>query len=110
MQNRLAYNSSAYCNGYDRGYKDAQEKWEEREAHRKAALKDRRKRKKYFLEQKLYGAGLVLLSIAMLPLSDGDGTHLLLFVPLGLWLMFTREMAIVTEYYYECERRERRKE
>ena len=110
MQRTAQYNSSAYCNGYDRGYKDAQEKWEARDERRKKAIRERRKRKKYFLEQKLIGLAIVAGSLALLPFADGDGTYLLLFVPFGLYLMFTKDMALENEYFHECERRARRKE
>lgn len=58
---------------------------------------------KYFIKQKLMGLLLVLLGIATMFLLDGDFTFTAFIVPIGLWLIFTRSMAIDGEYEDEFD-------
>ena len=63
------------------------------------------KRKLYFIKQKLYGAGLLGLTAA-LPLVMPDITFTLVTAPLGLWLLFTKEMVITDDYFFEVKEQE----
>lgn len=49
-----------------------------------------RKRRMNFIKQKLCGIALILLSIMIPFLLDGDITVCILTLPLGIWLLFTR--------------------
>lgn len=70
-----------------------------REENRQKALKKQRikKRKremlKYYIMQKLMGVVLILCSIIPI-LIENDGTVAVLFIPLGLYLIFTKEKVI----------------
>lgn len=39
---------------------------------------------------------------------EGDATIAVFTVPLGLYMIFSREMCIVNSYYWEMEEREKR--
>lgn len=58
---------------------------------------------KYFIKQKLMGLLLVLLGIATMFLLDGDWTFAAFIIPIGLWLIFTRKMAIDGDYEDEFD-------
>lgn len=71
-----------------------------KEENRQKALKKQRikqrKREmlKYYIMQKLMGITLILVSL--IPISiEKDGTLALLFVPMGLYLIFTKDKAII---------------
>ena len=61
------------------------------------------KRYYYFRKQKCIGLALVILAVLSVILLDGDATAALLLGPLGLYIMFTREMVICDDYFYEME-------
>ena len=44
----------------------------------------------YYLKQKLYGLILVIIGIITPIICDGDATASLLLIPLGLYLIFTK--------------------
>ena len=48
----------------------------------------------YYLKQKLLGLAAVGMAIACPLLLDGDATASVLFLPLGLYLLFTKEKAM----------------
>lgn len=47
-----------------------------------------------FLQQKLMGLGMIAISIIFPLINDGDATASLLTLPLGIWMLFSREMVI----------------
>lgn len=61
------------------------------------------KRYYYFRKQKLYGVALIVLGVLSGILLDGDITVALLLVPLGAYLIFTKDMVITDDYFYEME-------
>ena len=67
------------------------------------------KREKYFLEQKLIGLGVLVLSILFIPVGIEFEALIgsVLLAPLGLWLMVTKQMLIVNDYYDEVQERRR---
>ena len=67
------------------------EEWE-REYSRKRKIKANRLI--YYLKQKLVGTMMLVISIVT-PVLTGDATIDLLFVPLGLYLIITREKCIL---------------
>lgn len=52
----------------------------------------RRARRLAYMRQRGYGALTVALGVISVPLLDMDATAALLFVPLGLYVMFTRQL------------------
>ena len=58
---------------------------------RQQALKVRA-RKQAFIKQRLCGLAAVLVGIASVPLLDMDATAALLIVPLGLYMIFSRQL------------------
>ena len=50
----------------------------------------RKKERWYFIKQKLCGLAMLIIGIAIPILLDGDATVSLFAVPLGLYLIFTR--------------------
>ena len=50
----------------------------------------RKKERLYFIKQKLCGLSMLIIGIAIPILLDGDATVSLFAVPLGLYLIFTR--------------------
>lgn len=80
----------AYENGYADGYNELLR-----------TIKEERRRKLYFLKQKLIGVAIILFSICTVPILDGDGTMCLITIPLGILLIFTKRMAWMDKYYQE---------
>lgn len=56
---------------------------------------------RYFIEQKLIGLGMILISI-LSSIVGGEGTIGLLLIPLGIWLMVSKQELI----YGSSEERE----
>ena len=67
---------------------------QKREAERKAKVL-------YFLKQKMMGIAMIIISILIPIICDGDATASLITLPLGLYLLFTREEAIYKWFYTE---------
>ena len=61
------------------------------------------KRYYYFRNQKLLGVALLICSAISAIVCDGDITALLLIVPLGLYMIFTKEAITYGDYYYELQ-------
>lgn len=49
----------------------------------------------YFLKQKMMGIALIIISVLIPILLDGDATASLLFLPLGIYILFTKEKVIM---------------
>ena len=65
---------------------------EKQKAIRRAERKARRKEEKiYYIKQKLSGLTLASIGILIPFVCDGDATASLLVLPLGLYLLFTKE-------------------
>lgn len=57
-------------------------------------------KKKYFRKQKLFGLFTVIMSLCSIPLVM-DATWALIGVPLGLYLIFTKERILMPWYFDE---------
>ena len=71
-----------------------------KEARQKRLAKQKREAKRkaktiYFLKQKMMGIALIIISILIPILLDGDATASLLFLPLGIYVLFTKEKVIM---------------
>ena len=84
---------------YRRGYADALKDMRERQ-------REQKRRRQYFIIQKLHGIALLAITALALHILDGDATIALLTVPLGLYLIFSREMLIVNDYYFRTKERQ----
>lgn len=65
-------------------YKYTYEEWKKVERKQKAE-------RLYYIKQKLFGLFIITISIICPFVMDGDATPSLLFVPLGLLFMFSKE-------------------
>ena len=70
------------------------------EARQKRIARQKREAKRkaktiYFLKQKMIGIALIIISILIPILLDGDATASLLFLPLGIYVLFTKERVII---------------
>lgn len=81
-------------------YLESRRRWERRERRRQ-------QRRWYFIKQRLSGIFLIVLTMILIKLLDGDATIALITVPLGLYLAFTKEMCIVNEFYRQTKERDR---
>lgn len=70
-------------------------------------MKNNRRKREYFRIQKLFGLGILVLSAVfmsvLLALGESDGTLLIFAIPLGLWLIFTKQMVLDIGYKLEIE-------
>ena len=60
------------------------------------------KKQWYFFRQKLMGL-VITIGFLLLSILTGEGTILLVTGPIGLYLMFTKQMVIQDEYFFEIE-------
>ena len=77
------------------------------ERHRRMREQLRRQRRWYFIKQKLTGISVLAFTAFAVWLLDGDATIAVLTVPLGLYLVFGREMLITNNFYWETKEREK---
>ena len=72
-----------------------------REENRQKAIKraERKARRKaetiYYIKQKLSGLALAAIGIITPILLDGDATFSIIALPLGIWLLFTKEKVMM---------------
>lgn len=72
-------------------------------AGKEKKARERKKRKRYFLTQKLYGVAMLILTAVSVKLLEGDITVAFILVPMGIVLITSKEMLIVNEYFWESE-------
>lgn len=70
------------------------------EARQKRLARQKREEEKkerflYFLKQKMMGIAMIILSILIPIVCDGDATASLITLPLGLFILFTKEKVIM---------------
>ena len=75
------------------------------ERHRRRREKLRRQRRWYFIKQKLTGIAVLAFTAFAVWLLDGEATIAVLTVPLGLYLVFSREMLITNNFYWQTKER-----
>lgn len=65
-------------------------------AIRRVVRKTRKKAEiTYYIKQKLSGLALVSIGIIIPFVNDGDATASLIILPLGIWLLFTKEKVMI---------------
>ena len=87
--------------GYDTCRKDYRKKAREHKQHRDAM----RRRRLYFLKQKLIGVFLLVITIFMTWILDGDATMAILTVPISLLLIFSKKKYWIGRDYFQMEER-----
>lgn len=92
---------------YRSGYEYAQMRHRQQEREKRRRQRERERRRNYFIQQKLYGIALLLLTIAVCAFT-GDVTIAVITVPLGLTLVVSKRMWLVNEYYWSIEERTRK--
>lgn len=65
----------------------------------------RRQRRQYFLKQRLTGVFILVFTVLAVMATGGDATIAIITVPLGLYLLFTKEMLLVNDFYWKKEER-----
>ncbi len=99
--------SDAETKGYNEGYRACQLDYRRKVKERKQSMIQEKRRRLYFLKQKVIGVFFLIFTIFAIKLLDGDATIALLTVPLGLTLIFSKEKWWMDNYYFESERNER---
>ena len=79
---------------YSAGYAAAVADMVEREAKRRKRQRAAAQRRKYFLIQRAVGLVLVATNMLAAYIMDGDITAAVLLVPLGIYLMLTKEQVL----------------
>lgn len=89
---------------YTRGYTDALEDMRGQQHIRRQRERERQARRWYFFKQKMLGVAVLIFTILAVWLLEGDATIALITVPLGLALIFSKQMLVVNDYYLANER------
>lgn len=100
---RAAYKE--YENSYINGYADALEDMRRWQQARQQQEWERQARRWYFLKQRALGAAVLVFTVLAVWILEGDATIALVTVPLGLALVFSKQMLVVNEYYFRTEER-----
>lgn len=75
-----------------------------------AAIADyMQQRRQCFLKQRLTGVFLLVFTALAVMATGGDATIAIITVPLGLYLLFTKEMLLVNDFYRETKERDTEK-
>lgn len=98
-----AMHREEYKNGYE--YAQMRRRQQERETRRRQ--RERQRRRNYFIQQKLYGIAILLITIAVCAFTE-DATIAVITVPIGLTLVASKKMWLINEYYWSTEERGRK--
>jgi hypothetical protein len=61
------------------------------------------KRYYYFRKQRWYGVGLLVIAILSAIILEGDITAAIIIAIPAIYLLFTKDMVITDDYFYEME-------
>lgn len=92
-----------YRHGYKNGYSDAIEDMRLWKRERRQQERIRQQRRWYFFKQRATGVAMLALTVLAAWILEGDATIALITVPLGLYLIFTKEMCIENNFYWEIK-------
>ena len=79
---------------YSAGYAAAVADMVERDAKRRKRQRAAAQRRKYFVIQRAAGLALVVANLYGVYIMDGDITAAIILVPLGIYLMLTKEKVL----------------
>ncbi len=99
-----------YEDEYIRGYADALEDMRHWQQARRQQERDGQARRWYFLKQRALGVITLIFTVLAVWILEGDATIALVTVPLGLALVFSKQMLVVNDYYFRTEERKRNAE
>ncbi len=99
-----------YGDSYINGYADALADMRRWQQARRQQERERQARRWYFLKQRALGAAVLVFTVLAVWILEGDATIALITVPLGLALVFSKQMLVVNEYYFRTEERKRNAE
>lgn len=102
MESYISGYEAGKCDGYSDGYIDCKKELKRRAFKRREA----RYRSLYFLKQKLLGFIIVILSIIVSAIFQWDLAPFIFITPFGVFLMFSKEMWYVDDYFLEQEVKE----
>ena len=89
---------------YRKGYEYVQMRHRQQERERRRRQREQERRRNYFMQQRIYGIALLILTIAVCVFT-GDATIAVITVPLGMMLVASKRMWLINEYYWEMERK-----
>lgn len=89
---------------YRKGYEYAQMRRRQREREKRRRQRERERRKNYFMQQRIYGIVLLILTIAVCVFVR-DATIAVITIPMGLTLIASKRMWLINGYYREMERK-----
>ena len=69
--------------------------YSERERIRTQNARKRKSERTYYIKQKISGLTLSAIGIIVPIICDGDATFSLIALPLGIWLLFTKEKVMM---------------
>lgn len=64
------------------------------------------KKVKYYLTQKLVGLGMILLGALTYIILDRDLTVAFFMVPMGTYMLLSKEMILTNKYFFEVHEEE----
>lgn len=87
--------------------KEAVADFTEQYRRRKQCERRRQQRRWYFIKQRLSGIALLIFTVLAIKMLDGDATIALFTVPMGLYMIFSKEMLIVNKFYWQTKERKK---
>lgn len=88
--------------------KEAVADFMERRRKRREREHRRQQHRWYFIKQRLYGIALIVITMLAVMALDGDATIALFTLPLAGYLLFSKEMSIIDNFYWETKERAER--
>lgn len=85
--------------------KEAVADFTEQYRRRKQREYRRQQRRWYFIKQRLFGIVTLIFTVLAIKMLDGDATIAVITVPIGLYMIFSKEMLLVNDFYWQEERR-----
>ena len=87
--------------------KEAVADFTEQYRRRKQRERRRQQRRWYFIKQRLFGIVTLIFTVLAIKMLDGDATIAVITVPIGLYMIFSKEMLLVNDFYWQEERARR---
>ncbi len=98
--------SEAEGNSFDEGYRACWLDYKKRVREQKQLKMQEKRRRLYYLKQKIVGVFLLVLTIFAAKLLEGAVTIAIITVPLGLVLIFSKEKWWIDRHYFESQNKE----
>ena len=92
---------------YQRGYTDAVADMHKKKRQRQQREQEKKASRWYFIKQKAYGLAMLAITMLAAWATEGDITIAFITVPLGLACLFSKEMLIMNDYYFNTKEREK---